>query len=123
MTYNPIGWFEIPVADMERAKFFYEKLFGITLTQQTMPGYDMVWFPADMEMKGIGGALMKGIGYEPKSGGTVIYFTCPDMDETIERAKSMGGSVILPKKDIGEWGHIAWISDSEGNTIGLHKMK
>ena len=26
--YNPVGWFEIPVLDMGRAKKFYDEVFG-----------------------------------------------------------------------------------------------
>ena len=26
----------------------------------------------------------------------------------------------MPKTDIGDPGHIAWVLDTEGNTVGLH---
>jgi len=29
----------------------------------------------------------------------------------------------IPKKDIGEYGHIAWVEDTEGNFVGLHTRK
>jgi predicted enzyme related to lactoylglutathione lyase len=35
--FNPVGWFEIPVKDMARAKAFYEHLFGIQ-TRRTRYG-------------------------------------------------------------------------------------
>ena len=28
MNFNPVGWFEIPATDLERAKKFYESLFN-----------------------------------------------------------------------------------------------
>ena len=31
MKLNPVGWFEIPVADMDRAKAFYEKALDIQI--------------------------------------------------------------------------------------------
>ncbi len=123
MNYNPVGWFEIPVNDIDRAKNFYEKLLGITLKRQDVPDYKMVWFPMNDGAKGASGALMQGTGYDVNSRGVVIYFTCPDMDGALERAKGMGSTIVLNKKDIGEWGYISWLTDSEGNTIGLHKVK
>ena len=36
-----IGWFEIPVSDMERAKSFYEKVFGITITLHDLGDFIM----------------------------------------------------------------------------------
>lgn len=119
--YNAVGWFEIPVNDIERSTKFYEKLLNIKLRREDSMGYEMVWFPMYDDAKGVPGALMKGMGYDVGSRGPVIYFTCPDLDEALVRAKEMGSEIILPKKDIGQWGHIAWITDSEGNTIALHK--
>jgi predicted enzyme related to lactoylglutathione lyase len=29
--YNPVGWFEIPVTDMARAKAFYEAVLRVSL--------------------------------------------------------------------------------------------
>jgi predicted enzyme related to lactoylglutathione lyase len=123
MQYNPVGWFEIPATDLERAQKFYEELLGIKMRREDVPGYEMVWFPSDEKAKGIPGALMKGTAYNPRSHGTVIYFTCPDIEGTLLRAEKMGSEIILPKKDIGKWGTIAWITDSEGNFIGLHSRK
>ena len=120
---NPVCWFEIPVNDPERAKKFYEELLGISMTRQNMPGYEMVWFPADGKLPNVGGALLKGMGYTPAAGGTVVYFSTPDIDAALGRAESLGARVILPKKDIGEHGCIAWVEDSEGNPIGLHMAR
>jgi uncharacterized protein len=123
MTYNPAGWFEIPVLDTDRATKFYETLLGITLTRRDIPEYEMVWFPTDPEAKGISGALMKGDGYHPSDKGPVIYFTCPDIDAAIVRAEEMGVVIKLRKKDIGEYGYISWVYDTEGNVVALHTMK
>ncbi len=123
MNYNPVDWFEIPVADIARATAFYEKLLGITLKRKDVPGYEMVWFPNDVTAKGISGALMKGMGYVPGPGGTFIYFKTTDIDAAIERGVKAGGKICLPKKDIGEYGWIALLSDSEGNTVGLYRGK
>ena len=122
MKYNPVGWFEIPVENMDRAKKFYEELFETELTSMNMKDYEMYAFPMEMNLGGAGGSIMKGQGYHPGKGGTVVYFTSPKIDETIERAQKLGAKVILPKKAVGEYGWICWLEDSEGNTIALHAM-
>lgn len=38
MTHNPVGWFEIYVQDMERAKKFYETVFQAGKAQQPRTG-------------------------------------------------------------------------------------
>ena len=43
---NPVDWFELPVLDLERAKGFYERVFGFEMkTHQSNAEYEMVWFP------------------------------------------------------------------------------
>jgi predicted enzyme related to lactoylglutathione lyase len=40
-----VGWFEIPVNDMKRAKNFYETLFQIEVKEVDFGGLTMGWFP------------------------------------------------------------------------------
>lgn len=35
--YNPVGWFEIYVHDMERARKFYEEVFQVRLEDMSDP--------------------------------------------------------------------------------------
>lgn len=37
MLGNPVGWFEIYVNDMDRAKQFYQQVFQVTLTKLDSP--------------------------------------------------------------------------------------
>ena len=44
MKSNIVGWFEIPVTDMERAIKFYEKVLDIELEKQKNGKEFMTWF-------------------------------------------------------------------------------
>lgn len=123
MQHNPIGWFEIPVADLDRATKFYEHVLEISMKREDIPGWKTSWFPMDDDKKGVSGVLMQGDGYHPGATGPVIYFTCPDIDAAVDRAKEMGVQIMFGKKDIGEWGYIAWLYDTEGNIMALHTRK
>lgn len=124
MEYNAIGWFEIPVTDMDRAEKFYEELLGYKLDrQEEKDGHLMSWFPMKENAMGAPGTLMRGEAYKPSHEGTIVYFTAPKMDEMLERVEGLGGKVLAPKKDIGEYGYIAWVEDTEGNRIALHMAK
>lgn len=123
MSNNSVGWFELPATNIERAKQFYEALLSVTLERRDIPEYEVVWFPYAGGQYGASGAIFKGMGYIPTQGGSVIYFACDDLDATLDRGVAAGAKVFLPKKDIGEKGFIAWLEDTEGNTIGLHMWK
>jgi uncharacterized protein len=128
MKPNPIAWFEIYVQDMPRAKAFYEGVFQCELAPlpapdtETVPGLDMLAFPSSMESYGATGALVKMPDCPSGGGGTLVYFSCDDCAAEAARAASCGGSVIREKFSIGEYGAIAIVCDTEGNTIGLHSM-
>jgi uncharacterized protein len=126
--HKPIGWFEIYVEDMARAKAFYEATLNIQLEHVTPPNTDgnmeMCMFPDAMDQSkpGCSGALCKMDGCGPGGGGTLIYFVCEDCAVEAARAQANGGTIYKEKFSIGDYGHIAIVSDTEGNTIGLHSM-
>jgi hypothetical protein len=125
---NPVGWFEIYVNDMARAKSFYEEVFAITLEPLATPdpSIEMWSFPMDeetMNVYGAPGALCKMDGCSPGNGGTLIYFSCDDCAVEEARAVNARATVLKPKFAIGEHGFISLVLDTEGNTIGLHSMK
>lgn len=128
MKANPVGWFEIYVQDMPRAKAFYEAVFQTKLEQLENPdpiefGEMEMWtFPMSMENYGASGALIKMPGC-PSGGSTLVYFACDDCAVELERAVQCGGTVFKGKKAIGVNGYIAMVVDTEGNMIGLHSMQ
>ncbi|EKG2483495.1 VOC family protein [Vibrio vulnificus] len=126
MDKNPIGWFEIYVDDVERAKHFYQSVFQVTFEQMLDPtgtDIEMWFFPSDMESYGASGALVKMDGVSAGAGGTLVYFSCENCAIEQERARQHGGVVVQAKMAIGEYGFISLVQDSEGNMIGLHSMQ
>ncbi|MDX2080819.1 MAG: VOC family protein [Terrimicrobiaceae bacterium] len=125
---KPVGWFEIYVTDMARARAFYEATFQIQLEHLPSPNpnqeIEMWMFPGamDMDAPGCSGALCRMKECQPGGSGTIIYFTCADCAVEAGRAAENGGRIYQEKMPIGQYGFIAIIADSEGNTIGLHSM-
>ncbi|GFE57123.1 VOC family protein [Geobacter sp. AOG1] len=120
---NPVIWFEIPVVDLDRAKAFYEAVFGYTLTTSDMGPLLMAMFPMNENAtQGAAGSLVKGDGYVPARTGTVIYFSVQDIPATLERVAAGGGKELLPKTSIGQYGFIGRFEDTEGNVVALHSM-
>ncbi len=126
MSQNPVGWFEIYVADMNRARAFYEKCFALKLDKMDSPDKTMeMWtFPMTRDAAGAAGSLIKMEG-GPTGGGTstIVYFVSDDCSVEAGRAAGAGGKVMKEKFPIGEWGFIALITDTENNVVGIHSMK
>jgi len=124
MKNNVVGWFEIPVSNMERAMAFYEKVFEFKLDRNEMGPLDMAWFPYVPEGLGSGGSLVHfPAAYKPSPEGVLVYFTAHsgDLDNELSRVEDAGGKVLQGKTQISEeHGFMALIIDSEGNRIALH---
>ena len=120
---NPVGWFEIYVQDMKRAKKFYEKTFAVKLQGLPSPIIEMQAFPMGQKLPGCAGALVRMEGKDSGGGGTIVYFSCANCAVEAGRAKKNGGEIFKKKFSIGEYGFIALVVDTEGNMIGLHSMK
>ena len=117
---NPVNWFEIPVNDLERAKQFYETVFGLQLSLNEMGPMKMAWFPMTQGACGAMGTLMQSEGYAPSHAGTLVYFSVTDIEGTLDKVNANGGKTLLPKTGIGEHGYIAHFQDCEGNRVALH---
>ena len=123
---NGVGWFEIYVSDVGRAKAFYETVFDIELEAIDNPDtaeLTMWSFPSSIEMYGSGGAIVHYEGCESGGNSTVVYFSCHDCAAEEARVTAAGGVVERSKFSIGDYGFVTHVIDSEGNRIGLHSQK
>jgi uncharacterized protein len=120
MKPNPITWCEIYVQDMDRAKQFYESVFQMKLEKPESPGMAMWAFPMSMDAVGASGALVKMDGVPSGGSGMIPYFHCDEVAVELARVITAGGQIRTPKESIGQYGFMALIIDTEGNTIGLH---
>ena len=125
MEHNMVGWFEIPVTNMERAKTFYNVVFNVNIQVESFGGVLMGWFPFVDGRKGASGSLIQNVAYIPdEKKGVLIYFSSGDVNDELSRVEGAGGNIIQPKKQISkDMGYMALFIDSEGNRIALHSRK
>ncbi|EMC9752059.1 VOC family protein [Enterobacter cloacae] len=115
-----INWFEIPVADMDRAIKFYEPVMQVSLRREKMESADLAVFPH--EDPATGGALAKFEGIIPSVQGAIIYLHTDNLTATLDRIASAGGERVFGPLELPRGiGTIALFTDSEGNRVGLHQ--
>lgn len=104
--------FEIPADDMDRARAFYSDVFGF---QYEPWGEDMGMLQSPEE-GGIGGDLhQRGEVQHP-----TIVITVDDIDATLDAVVANGGAQLGEIQSMGESARYVYVTDSEGNTIGLY---
>src|SRR6478736_3750858 len=100
MDRNVVGWFEIPVKEMDRAKKFYTEVFHKKLEDMNSKDMEMATFEMVEHGEAAGGALVKYKDTEPSASGTVVYFTCEDITNELSRIEKSGGKILFPKTPI-----------------------
>ncbi len=123
MKQNPVGWFELYVQDLPRARAFYQAVLGVTLEPLEAGDIEMFAFPMDPNASGAGGALIRVPGVPSGGTGTMVYFNCEDCAVEESRVEDAGGTVERPKMSIGEYGFVSVIKDPDGNLFGLHSLR
>jgi uncharacterized protein len=113
-------WYELLTTDKAAATAFYTKAIG--WGSQPFPGpmeYD-VWMNGEAPV----GGLM-ALPVEAKAAGApphwVAYVGTPDVDGTIDRAKTLGATVLMGPKDIPDVGRIGILTDPQGAVFALYK--
>ena len=113
-------WTELATNDRVAAAKFYGALFGWDAKEQPM-GPDDVYV-----MLTIGGKTVGALYQDTRSGAPPhwnSYVAVTSVDETADKAKSLGGSVIAGPLDVFEAGRAAYVADPEGAVIALWQPK
>lgn len=127
--FNPVGWFEIYVQDIDKAQDFYQSVLGCTMADigdPTDDGLKMKMFTGDesaMEKPGSNGAIVQMTDCPSGGNSTIVYFSCEDCAVEEARVAPAGGGIFKSKFSIGPYGFITLCTDPDGNMFGLHSMK
>src|SRR5438128_18955 len=121
---NSLNWFEISVSDINRAKAFYETIFGIKMETQNMMGMEMASFPYEPGTGKASGALVQSSMHQPSHNGVKLYLNGnPDLSEALSKVETAGGKVLMPKTKISDdIGFMAIFTDTESNSIAMHSQ-
>jgi predicted enzyme related to lactoylglutathione lyase len=113
--------FELPTDDLARAGKFYEEIFGWSVTPQGETAAMVATTPSDengqpTEPGGINGGLAARGGAITTA---LVTVHVNDIDDSLRQVEQAGGKLVQEKAPVGDFGFVAYISDTEGNTVGL----
>ncbi len=115
-----IGNFSVECDDVERAKAFYEAVFGWRIDPWGPPGYYRI-ITGDAQRPGIGGDLRER--REPLGGPGNRGFECTIVVEALEPViaaiEANGGRIVMSRMRIEGVGDLIYFEDTEGNRVGV----
>lgn len=116
--HNRAVWFDIPVADLDRAVDFYSKVLAIKIQKESFGDFHFAVLDHD---QGNGGCLVPKPEDITADKGVMLYLNVNGrLEDAVEKTEKSGGKVIEPAHAIGPHGFRAVILDSEGNRMVLH---
>jgi len=111
--------FAIHVDDVDRARAFYEAVFGWVFEPWGPPGFYLI-HTGDEASPGIQGLMHKR--REPRTGtglnGFEPSFAVDDLDDILAKVEANGGTIIMQKAAIPTVGTLIRFLDTEGNDVG-----
>ena len=117
---NDVVHFAIHAHDCQRAKAFYEQVFGWSFEPWGPPEFWLI----HTSPAGIRGALQKrrGPAPDPEADPAMIGYECTigvaDVEATAQAVEEHGGQVTLPPMVLETVGTLIMFRDTEGNTVG-----
>jgi predicted enzyme related to lactoylglutathione lyase len=118
ITPSPFCHIVIPAPDLEKAKSFYEQIFGWRV-EAHKPGAKY-WF---FESGNVGGGF--DANSIPVARSVVLVMRVDDMQATLRRIVELGGTIKQDRSRIGEAspGYDAYFLDPNGNEMGLYSER
>lgn len=112
---NPVVHFEVNGTDREPLEKFYSELFGWHVQSMPEMGYGMIDTHAT-------GGINGGIGQVDRGRGFVTFYVEADDPQAIlDKAVSLGGTVVMPVTEIPNTVTLAQLADFDGNIVGVVK--
>jgi len=125
MTMRKVVHFEIPAEDLDRAKNFYQSVFGWQLQTMPMAGGEyttVTTTPVDRQTQipteagAINGGMMQR---DERTPSPVITIDVEAIDDALKEIEAGGGTTVMPRSAIPGMGAFAYFKDPEGNVLGL----
>lgn len=115
MPHGDFSHIEIPADDTQRARRFYQDLFGWTFTDTEYGDYALFTTPGGESA--VGGGLGKRGESAPLA--TRTYVDVDSIDAALAKTEGLGGRVVQGKDEVPGVGWWAVIVDTEGNELAL----
>jgi predicted enzyme related to lactoylglutathione lyase len=113
---NNVAHFSITATDVDRARAFYEAVFGWRFEAWGPPGFYLICSGTDEE-PGVQGALQGSGDYAsgPGVGGVEITVAVEDVSEIARLVEKAGGRLFMREARIPGVGTLVKFEDTEGN--------
>lgn len=123
LKHGNFAWVDLVTNDIEGSIAFYGALFGWSHSVDLMPQGQYHMFHRSGE------ALAGMVAMPPTAGGQgfppiwMSYILVDDIDVAAHRCAELGGTVLMPPRDVTDAGRMCMIQDPTGASVGLWQAR
>lgn len=119
---NHLSHFAVSADDVQRARRFYERVFGWGFEPFGPPGFYLVHTDGPGKGGRVPGALQQRFEVVPgvrlSGPGYECTLAVNDLDAVLEAVQKHGGKILMPKATIPTVGTMIRFADTEANVVG-----
>lgn len=116
---QPVVHFEIAGKDGEKLQGYYSELFGWDIDADNEMKYGIVQRDGNTNADGVGIGGGISSGPEGYAGHVTFYVEVPDVEASLAKAESLGGTRMMGPDDVMPGLTIGLFTDPEGHVIGV----
>jgi predicted enzyme related to lactoylglutathione lyase len=116
---QPVVHFEITGKDGEKLQSYYAELFGWEIDASNQMKYGIVSREGNTNEEGVGIGGGIATGPEGYPGHVTFYVEVPDVEETLAKAESQGGTRMMGPDEVMDGLVIGLFTDPEGHVVGV----
>jgi len=115
-------WIELATSDDKGAKQYYTSLFGWTTNENDM-GEMGTYYIFQKNGRDCAAMYKQGADQQGVPPNWMSYVNVTSADDSVEKAKSLGGNVVAGPFDVYDFGRMAVLFDPQGAAISLWQPK
>ena len=116
---EPVVHFEIIGTDGQKLQSYYSELFGWDIDADNEMKYGVVAREGNTNSDGVGIGGGISSGPEGYAGHVTFYVGVPDVEASLAKAESLGGTRMMGPDDVLPGLTIGLFTDPEGHVIGV----
>ena len=113
---NPFCHVELATQNPGGAKEFYGQLFAWKMKDLPIPGMTGGYTLVEVG-EGTGGGIMRAEAGAP--GGWMAYVLVESVEATIAKARALGATICVEKREVPGWGFMGVFTDPFGATLAV----
>ena len=113
-----IGWLDLTVEDAKQVRDFYETVVGWKMSEVSQGDYDDYCAAAE------DGTVLAGICHARGPNANMpaqwlLYVTVADLNQSMKECENLGGQILCPERDMGDYGRMCVIKDPAGAVMAI----